>query len=231
MTPSIELLEMAVGRLGDLCQEFVFVGGCVTGLLITDPAAPEVRPTTDVDVIVEVAIRGGYEVIADALRSAGFREDPSAATICRWTDGAILLDVMPTDSRALGFSNPWYLAALQEACNVDLPSGRTIRAITSPYFLATKLVAFHDRGRSDYYASHDLEDTITVVNGREEVVDEVSAASSDVRTYVAGQFKGLLADSEFINALPGHLAEDSASPDRVSIVLGRLESIARRLGP
>jgi len=33
-----------------------------------------------------------------------------------------------------------------------------IRCITTPYFVATKLEAFHTRGGSDYFASHDLED-------------------------------------------------------------------------
>jgi hypothetical protein len=31
----------------------VFVGGCATGMLLTDPAASPVRATFDVDVIVE----------------------------------------------------------------------------------------------------------------------------------------------------------------------------------
>src|SRR5216684_8355014 len=37
-------------RLKGLLPEIVFVGGCTTGLLITDPAASPVRVTDDVDV-------------------------------------------------------------------------------------------------------------------------------------------------------------------------------------
>jgi hypothetical protein len=36
---------------GDLRKKVVFVGGCATGLFITDPAMPEVRATQDVDVM------------------------------------------------------------------------------------------------------------------------------------------------------------------------------------
>lgn len=36
--PNIEILEMAVARLGALADEMVFLGGCATGLLITDKA-------------------------------------------------------------------------------------------------------------------------------------------------------------------------------------------------
>jgi hypothetical protein len=38
----------------------VFLGGCATGLLITDPVAPPIRETQDVDAIVQVASFAGY---------------------------------------------------------------------------------------------------------------------------------------------------------------------------
>lgn len=41
-------------RLGPLVEDFVFLGGCAVGLLLTDRAAPPVRATVDVDVITEV---------------------------------------------------------------------------------------------------------------------------------------------------------------------------------
>ena len=53
--PNIEILEAAAERLITLNEEMVFVGGCATGLLLTDPAASPVRATIDVDVLVEVA--------------------------------------------------------------------------------------------------------------------------------------------------------------------------------
>lgn len=58
--PNIEILTMAVSKLGPVADEMVFLGGCATGLLITVPAAPPVRVTTDVDVITEVATLGEY---------------------------------------------------------------------------------------------------------------------------------------------------------------------------
>lgn len=41
--PNLPLLESVVAALGPLCPRFVFVGGCVTGLLITEAASPPVR--------------------------------------------------------------------------------------------------------------------------------------------------------------------------------------------
>src|SRR5258708_27592720 len=102
-----DLLIRGARALRDLREEFVFVGGRTTGLLISDPAAPDVRPTRDVDVIAEIVSRAAYYVLSKRLRSLGFRED--AQVICRWQhEDAITLDVMPTDPEILGFSNRWY---------------------------------------------------------------------------------------------------------------------------
>jgi hypothetical protein len=44
---NLDLLLRVAEALGELRERFVFVGGCATGLLITDPAAPTARPTRD----------------------------------------------------------------------------------------------------------------------------------------------------------------------------------------
>jgi len=53
--PNRALFEAVVRLLAPVLDELVFVGGCTTGLLITDPAASGIRPTRDVDAIVDVA--------------------------------------------------------------------------------------------------------------------------------------------------------------------------------
>lgn len=58
--PNVSLLERAAEQLGEaLLEQLVFVGGAVAGVLITDPAMPEIRPTQDVDVICSVIARFG----------------------------------------------------------------------------------------------------------------------------------------------------------------------------
>jgi len=56
--PNIQILETAVARLGTMADMMALVGGCATGLLLTDPAASPIRATLDVDVIVEVTTFG-----------------------------------------------------------------------------------------------------------------------------------------------------------------------------
>ncbi len=89
-------------------------------MLITDPAAPDVRPTLDIDVIVEVATLTDYYRLQERLRGKGFREAVEENVICRWRHGEIVLDVMPTDERILGFSNRWYAESLRNAQQVTI---------------------------------------------------------------------------------------------------------------
>lgn len=49
--PNLEILTLAVNQLGELADDMVFLGGCATGLLISDTAAPPIRVTRDVDAI------------------------------------------------------------------------------------------------------------------------------------------------------------------------------------
>lgn len=110
--PNVVMMELVAERLGDgLREELVFVGGAATGLLITDPAQPAIRPTEDVDLIVEAAVRADYVQVEKALRVQGFVNDISKdAPICRWRVGSVTVDVMPTLKEILGFSIagiPW----------------------------------------------------------------------------------------------------------------------------
>ena len=45
MTRNVEMLEIVAEGLGELLDEVVFVGGATVTLYVTDPAAPEARPT------------------------------------------------------------------------------------------------------------------------------------------------------------------------------------------
>ncbi len=221
------MLLLAVDALEPLLEQIAFVGGCATGLLITDPAAPPVRATTDVDVIVEIASYTDFIELEGQLEQLGLRRctDPGAP-ICRWQTGAVKIDVMPTETAVLGFSNIWYGPGIANAPNIHI-NDRIFRLITAPYFLGTKLEAFYGRGKGDFAGSHDLEDIITVVDGRIELIDEVSQSPVDLRRYLALQFTSLLNNPEFIDSIPGHLLPDEASQARVSIIIARLSLIAK----
>lgn len=222
-----ELLAEAAARLEPLLPEIVFVGGCATGMLITDPAAPPVRLTNDADVIVEISSYDEYIRFSERLRSLGFVEDHSeGAPLCRWKHGRLTVDVMPLDEKVLGFSNPWYAGAIADATEHKLKNGLIIRMVTAPYFLATKFEAFRGRGHSDVLASHDLEDIISVVDGREELLAELRQTEAGVRAFISKQIAELISDAAFENALEGFLPGDPASQARVPLLLERLRALA-----
>ena len=225
--PNLRLLKQAAKLLIPVLDELVFVGGCTTGLFISDEGAGDVRPTIDVDAITEITSYPDYASFSERLRKLGFTEDTSEdAPLCRWLHGDTRLDVMPLDETILGFSNRWYEAALGSSQQYQLEPDLQIKIVTAPYFCATKIEAFRGRGNGDYLASYDLEDLITLVDGRPELLSELRSASADVRSYIAGAIGQMLTTDEFMDALPGYLLHDAASQGRISIVLERLTDIS-----
>ena len=132
---------------------------------------------------------------------------------------------MPTIPDVLGFANRWYRPALASAQWMHI-ADLQVRIITPVYFLATKLEAFRARGGGDVSGSHDLEDVITVIDGRPEIVAEVQAAPADVRAYFRSEFQELLNTRAFVDALPGFLLPDAANQARVPMLLARLAALA-----
>lgn len=209
----------------------VFVGGVTTGLLITDEGAAEVRPTDDVDSIVEATTYVEYMSFAERLKNKGFRIDTREdAPLCRWVKDSIVLDVMPLDENILGFTNRWYKQAIKRYATAEISSEVIVRVLTPPYFCATKLEAFEGRGNSDFFMSHDLEDLIAVIDGREEIVAEIADAETEVREYVASKLKTFLEDRAFRDALPGHLLPDPGNQARLPFLVERISQISS-LGP
>ena len=99
--PNRALFESAVHVLAPMIDELVFVGGCTVGLLLTDPAAGGVRPTIDVDAIVDATSYAENAALAERLRSLGLAEDTSeGAPLCRWRCGALIVDVVPINDSA-----------------------------------------------------------------------------------------------------------------------------------
>jgi hypothetical protein len=224
--PNRALFESVVQLLAPVLDDLVFVGGCMTGLFITDPAAGGVRPTKDVDAIVDVTSYAQYTALSERLRALGLAEDTTpGAPLCRWRRDDLIVDVMPVNERVLGFSNRWYATAIETAQTLDI-AGHEVQVVTPALFVATKLEAFHGRGDDDVVTSHDLEDIIAVIDGRQELASEVAAAPTDVRDYVASELRALLEDRDFVEALGGFLLPDPASQERRGLLERRLRSLA-----
>ncbi|MDR1280913.1 MAG: hypothetical protein LBK99_08830 [Opitutaceae bacterium] len=220
-------LRIVAERLDALQLDYAFTGGAIVNLLLDHPALSPARPTDDVDVILEVVAARRYADIETRLRGLGFAHDTRVgAPRCRWLLGEHLaVDIMPVSGSFLGINTQWFAEALASATVCQF-AGVSLRLISPVAFLATKHAAFLDRGDADYYGSHDMEDFITVIDGRENIVSEVGNAPGASRNYVATSIAGLLADPFFNEALAGHLPFDRASQQRLPGLRTKLRGIA-----
>lgn len=229
--PNREILLLIAKALGELRDQVIFVGGCATGLLVTVERAQVIRPTDDVDIVTQVATTAEYHQLEAQLRNKGFEQDMREdAPICRWRYKGIAVDVMPTDEKILGFANCWYPLAIKTADLFTLNSEISIRLISAPAFIATKLEAFAHRGKNDMLLSHDLEDIVTVVDGRPSLKDEIETGPTELLEYIAEKFSKLVSNEVFLSALAGHLPGDAASQARLPSLERKLNELASMFG-
>ncbi len=221
---SLHAIAAIATALGDVNDQVVFVGGTVVALYPLEEGV-DIRPTVDVDCVVNVATTLEYYAFLEKLRARGFVEcADDGAPICRFVHGGIRVDLMPSADTALGPTNKWYTAALRDAASY-LANGVRVRAITPMYFIATKLEAFRGRGRGDDMASHDLEDLLAVVAGLPSVRAEIAASSVDVASAVRRELAGLMRVEAFVDALPGHFDGNAAGQARARIVAAWLRTL------
>lgn len=226
---NIRMLQFIAEKLGDLCNEVVFLGGCTTSLFISDPQFPDVRYTLDVDCIVNAISLSKYYQLEKKLVKKGFKRSSSEAVICRWFYDDVILDVMPTDENILGFGNRWYKKAIEHSFIYPLKDECTIRMVTAPYFLATKFEAFKTRGKMDFYASHDFEDIISVLDGRIEIIDEIIQSDEILKNYLIETFIEIYNARSFHGAIAGHFVQyGSLAEGRIELLEQKIETLIKK---
>lgn len=222
--PNLTTLELAAHELKPLLSELVLVGGCAVGLLITDRARPPVRHTVDVDLLAEVTPLSNYYRLCDRLRELGFKES-SDEIICRWIKDGLIVDIMSTDEKVLGFTNRWYELAASMPLTSRLPSGIEIQHISAPLLIATKIESFYGRGNGDYL-HHDIEDIVNLIDGRPGIIDEIREAPQPLREFVEQEIDDILSDKRFTESIPMILNPSQAEQARAPILIERLRRIA-----
>ncbi len=216
-----QMILMVAQALGDqLLPQVAFVGGCTTGLLITDDMTKEsVRYTDDVDLIISVIGYTGWHKFSEQLVERGFRISMDDDVNCRFRLGELQVDFMPDDANALGFTNRWYKDALKTAETYPISNEINIRLVTPIYFLATKFEAFKGRGKNDLLSSRDIEDILNVIDGRAELHQELIDAEDHVKNYLVNEFKNLLLSPDI-----QYLIQSTAGNDK-----GRAQLIFERI--
>lgn len=220
----IEMIALVAESLGSsMLKEVAFLGGCTTALFVSDAFTKEsIRHTDDVDLIVYVLAYPDWAKYQDKLRAKGFKHDiHEDSPLCRMILGELKVDFMPhTD--AIEFTNIWYEDALKTATWFPLKKDLNIRLVMPAYFIATKLEAYKGRGNGDVLESRDIEDILSLFDGREELVSEILASDSSVRDYIKKEIKALLELDDFDYAVQSTSRNDS---DREALIFERLESL------
>lgn len=212
---ALQAIGVVARALGDLRDQVVFVGGAVAALYSFEGGAVDVRITRDVDCIIETRTVGAYHDLTVALRSRGFKEDEApGAPRCRFRLGSLVVDVMPIDESVLGFANRWFPEALRTAETQTL-EGMRIRVVRPLYFVATKLVAFADRGEGDYFASHDLEDALSVLDASAPLRQEIRSGSDAVHAFLRDSLREHQQKEAFRDSILGHLSGDDVRSNRL----------------
>ena len=178
---NIVRLKIVYNALEEMAGEFVFVGGATVSLY-ADRVAGEMRPTDDVDILTEILNYADYARIEEKLRSKGFSNDAESGIICRYKAKGVIIDVMPTDDKILGFSNNWYPDGYSTAISYALDDKHIIKIFQPEYFLASKLEAFKNRGNNDGRTSTDFEDIVYILNNRSSIWKEFNNASAKVKS-------------------------------------------------
>jgi len=223
---SLKMLAHIAKGLGPLKDKVVFVGGSTVSLYLTDPGAATVRPTEDVDCVIQVLSRGQYYKLEAELERLGFSHvTEKDAPICRWSYKGLTADIMPTEGSVLNFKNSWYPEGYEHAITVVLPGREQVRIFSLPYFLASKIEAFKDRGHGDFLTSPDMEDIITVLDGSETIAEEITTAPAKVKKFLSGKFREFLRDERFIESLEGNLRSPAGTAARVERIRKILASL------
>ncbi len=222
---NIVRIKAVANALRKLNEKVVFVGGATISLY-PDRAVFEVRPTDDVDVIIEILNYSERAKLEAKLRSIGFVNDIESGVICRFKIQGIIVDIMPTNDPSIGFNNKWYPEGFREAVDYEIDEKNTVKILSAPYFIATKLEAYKDRGGNDGRTSQDFEDIIYVLENRETIWEEMNKVDEELKNYLRNEFQNLLNNPNIAEWIDFHV-ERGSSPNATDFIFEELEKITK----
>ncbi len=200
---NISVVAEVAAALKSLKDQMVFVGGAVISLYTDDPAADEIRPTSDIDMTLNGLSLGDWRTLQKELANLGFHPDPFGPSICRYKYKEIDIDIIPAGGRIMGHTNKWYKLGFDDLWRAKAKD-EDIWILSAPCFLATKLEAFYDRG-GDYRTSHDFEDVIYVIDNRTSIVEEISNTQKEIKQFLITELKKLTDSISYDEILSAHI--------------------------
>ncbi len=224
---NMQMLQIVANGLEEIKDEVVFIGGAVMHLYATDPAASDIRSTTDIDLVVEISTKTAYDHLEERLRKKGFINDSSfGASICRMIFKGIKVDVMPTTSKILGFSNKWYSGGIENKIIRTLDDGTEIYIFTHAYYIASKFEALLTRGHKDLRLCHDFEDIIYIIDNEPDIINLISTEDASLKSYLKKQLLRILENPILFEAVESVLPYGSGE-ERTMLMINRIKQITQ----
>lgn len=220
---NITRIKAVHNALADLQNKVVYVGGATVSLY-ADRLAFETRPTDDIDVIIELLNYSSRSELEEKLRQIGFSHDIESGVICRYKIQGIIVDIMPTDDKSIGFSNIWYPEGFAKAINYVLDEYITIKILSPPLYLATKLEAFKDRGKGDGRTSQDFEDIVFVLENRQQIWTEIQETEGILKEYLLNEFTGLIKNPYIQEWIDSHV-ERGITPPATPFIINAIRDL------
>lgn len=221
-TINIAVVAEVAEALKDLKDHMVFVGGAIVSLYTDDPAADEIRPTSDIDMTVNMVNLSNWSVLQEKLSSLGFYPNPFGHAICSYKFKDIPVDIMPAEDGPLGPANKWYKLGFDNLWTV-IAKEEQIKILPAPCYLATKFEAFNNRGK-DYRTSHDFEDIIYIIDNRTNIVEEVKNTLPEIKSFLQSQLLKLENNPNYDEILSAHI-HPLIFADRALIVKEKISQI------
>ena len=216
---NITRIKAVSKALEEYAGSVVFTGGATVSFYADRPAG-EIRPTDDVDILIEIFTHNHFAEVEEKLRKKGFQNDTASGIICRYIINGIIVDIMPTSPGVLGFSNKWYPEAFHHSIQKDI--GDCIIKLLSPvYFLATKIEAWKGRGNNDGRTSTDFEDIVFILNNCSTIWDEMRASPVNLKSYLQAEFATIIKQPYLQEWVSCHL--DFSEQRRLTYVIAGIE--------
>jgi hypothetical protein len=174
----------------------MFLGGTILPLLVSGPAAADIRIAKDVDLMVHVPTKQELWDIEDHLWDVGLRRR-SVGSVCHWRLGEIHVDVMMTSPDTVDFVNRWGVEAMRNAQQRDIGGGLLVKVMRSPHYVAKKLEAFYTRGKGIYSSSVDMSDIRLVLRGCPEFERDLEEHTSpELRVHLTAELEKMAENVE-----------------------------------
>lgn len=218
---NIVRIKAVAKALHKLKEKVVFVGGATVSLYPDRPVF-EVRPTDDIDVIIEILNYVDRAKLEEKLRSIGFSHEIESGVICRYKIQGIIVDIMPTNDPSIGFTNIWYPEGFEKAVDYEIDEGNNVKILSAPYFIATKLEAHKGRGKNDGRTSQDFEDIVYVLENRASIWEEMDNSDKSVKEYLQSEFEILLKNPNLFEWIDAHV--ERGSPPATYIIIDKIKT-------